>query len=162
MAKRLCLFFIIIFIGGCYNNQLTAEEKEYYQLVDELKKINHNQFSENFPFDINVYFDKIMESEIRYEVVIDNPRNIINNIKAIAIHDYETNDVFPNTGIFDEPFSMNPLVVDLKANYVKGVILIGYIPFKDDLEEYKGKVRVLVEYEDEISNINKIFFLSQY
>ena len=85
----------------------------------------------------------------------------MNNIKVIAIHDQETEDIFPTAGIFDESLNLNPNVIDVESNNVGGIILVGYISFVGEIDEFTCKVSVLLEYEDEQSNVKQIFYQYQ-
>ena len=41
---------------------------------------------------------------------------------------------------------------------MKGIILVGYIPFDDDIKNLNATFKVLVKYEDDEGNINKIIY----
>lgn len=153
MKKVLVFVLIFVFICvGCSmdmtstssNKEENKSEKEKKVYVDYVKKLKDvKETTENLPFDITITFDKINEEEIRYQVVIDNPKSDIKNIEAIAVHDKQTDDVFPSIGIFDD-------TIDLITNQKpEGVILVGYIPYEEDLEDFECEVKVLIKYEIE-------------
>ena len=132
MNKRgliLLLTFIsfILIVVGCSknsstnNNENVEKEKEsYIEYVQKLKKVTES--SSEIPFDIDVTYDKLNDEEVRYQVVIDNPKENIKNIKALAVHNRQTDDIFPSIGIFDDSVDL------LLESESKGVILVGYIP----------------------------------
>ena len=145
----ICLILSFVLIG-CSSKE---NEKLYDTYVNNLKE--QTEFQEELPFDVNIYFDKLSDNEIRYQVVIDNTKENIYDIKAIAIHDYETSDIFPSIGIVDEK-------IDLIQNSedVKGVKLAGYIDTDIPLEELVIEVRLLVEYINENGEIQKLYYRS--
>ena len=115
--------------------------------------------SSNIPFDIEVYTEKIIDNEITYRVIIDNPKEDIKNIEAIIIHDKYTEDIFPSTGIFDDKLNLIPETIDKDKNYVKGIILTGYIPFKADINDLNATFKVLVKYTDKF-NVESVVMYS--
>lgn len=148
--KKLCLLVILSYLlTGCYNNELKDEKKLYNEYVKELKNASEDNFDNKFPFDLNIYLEKIIDEEVVCRVIIDNPTSTINNIKAIVIHDYETNNIYPTIGIFDEPLHLKPNFVNKEEGYVKGIVLVSYIPFEDNIEDFNALIKILVSYEQE-------------
>ena len=105
------------------------------------------------------YTEKIIDNEITYRVIIDNPKEDIKNIEAIIIHDKYTEDIFPSTGIFDDKLNLIPETIDKDKNYVKGIILTGYIPFKGDINDLNATFKVLVKYTDKF-NVESVVMYS--
>ena len=91
-------------------------------------------------FNVDVVYENL-KNEIRYQVVIDNPSAEITDIRALAIHDKQTDDVFPSVGIFDEKLNLIP------NEKPSGVILVGYIPFEGDYEKFTCEMKVLISYK---------------
>lgn len=151
MNKRgliLLLVFIssVLIVVGCSknsstnNNENVEKEKEsYIKYVQELKKVTESSL--DVPFDVNVTYDKLDDEEVRYQVVIDNPKENIKNIKALAVHNMHTDDIFPSIGIFDDSVDL------LLESESKGVILVGYIPYEGDLDDFDCEMKVLISYE---------------
>jgi hypothetical protein len=158
MKKLFLLGLLLFLITGCFNSKIDKEKKLYNNYISELESIKNNSFNNNLPFDINVYLDKIDTEEIMYRVIIDNPKEDINNIEAIAIHNYQTKDIFPTSGIFDDKLNLIPNKIDKDNNIVKGIILIGYIPFNKSIDGFDGTIKVLVAYEDKDSVKHKVYF----
>ena len=160
MKKKIfivCLLTLSLFITGCSeekkeNNTKKEEEKvlkkdtkkeekekeKYLNYVKKLKKVTES--SEDLPFTIEVLYDKI-ENEVRYQVIIDNPKEEIKNITALAIHNMQTDDVFPSVGIFDDKVNLVP------GEKPSGVILVGYIPYEGKLKDLEIEMKVLVSYK---------------
>ena len=150
MKKRI-LILLLVFIAfilllvGCSENStsinngnIEKEKDSYIKYVQELKKVKESSL--DIPFDINVTYDKLDDEEVRYQVIIDNPKKDIKNVKALAIHNKQTDDIFPCIGIFDDPVD---LLLESKS---KGVILVGYIPYEGELDEFNCEMKVLISY----------------
>lgn len=154
MNKKSIIFLVafisfVLIIVGCSDKETTGDSAKnveknkntYIKYVQKLKKVD--QSSSDIPFDINVTYDKLDDKEVRYQVVIDNPTKDIKNIKAVAVHNKQTDDVFPSIGIFDETLD---LTLESES---KGIILVGYIPYEGDLEKFKCEMKVIISYEIE-------------
>lgn len=144
--KKILVILLVFILTGCNlfikeevkETKIEEEKNTYLKYVKEAKKIEKT--SENLPFNIEVKYDKLNDDEVRYQVVIDNPKGEIYDIKAVAVHDKQTDDVFPSTGIFEEPMNLIP---DKKP---EGIILVGYIPSTESTDEFKCEIKVIIEY----------------
>lgn len=153
--KKILLIGLIFLITGC-TTKLTSEEILYNNYVSELKQSTKHE--SNLPFDLEIYVDKIIETEVMYRVIIDNPKVPLRNIETLVMHDKHTEDVFPSSGIFETKLSLIPGVINKKSNYVEGIILAGYIPFEDELKNLNANFKLLFKYEDDEGNINTIIY----
>lgn len=122
--KKIISLFLLLVLVGC------SKPTTYDNYVTTLKQ--ENIASESVPFDVNVYMDEVNESKWIYQVVIDNAKEELKNIKALVIHNVKTQDVFPSVGIVDEPITLN--------EKTKGINLIGYVDKKEAIE-----FKILVE-----------------
>ena len=164
MKRFLTVFLLIVSIFilvGCTNKETKKEEKQetkiesekqvYLKYVKELKKINVS--SEDTPFTVEVLYDMIDE-EVRYQVIIDSPTEDITDITALAIHNKQTDDIFPSVGIFDKK-------VDLKKDQTpSGVILVGYIPYNGDIDEFECEIKLLVSYKIN-DELKKVYYVTK-
>ena len=137
MKKILIFLLLIFFICGCTNTN--ASKEEYLSYIKELKEVKES--SKEYPFNIEVKYDKIIDQEVRYQVILDDVKEDITDITMIAYHDKKTEDIYPSIGIFDDKESL------LKDKKPSGLILVGYIPYKKDLEDFKITMKVLVKYK---------------
>lgn len=155
MKKILVIIALLFIITGCSNN-LTVEEVNYNNYVNDLKKSASNE--SNLPFDLDIYVDKIIETEVMYRVIIDNPKVSLRNIEALVIHDKYTEDIFPSSGIFDPKLNLIPGVINKESNYVEGIILVGYIPFEEDIKNLNANFKLLFKYEDDNGDKHTIIY----
>ncbi len=145
MKRIIMLSFILLFTAcslykenSTVDNNTEKEKNDYIKYVQKLEKVQKS--SSEMPFDINVKYDKLTDDEIRYQVIIDNPKGEITNIKSVAIHNKQTDDVFPSVGIFEKEMKLIPL------EKPEGIILVGYIPYTKSLESFKCEIKVLISY----------------
>jgi hypothetical protein len=159
MFKKMFLILIVIIVTcSCKLNNLSEEKKIYNEMIKKSYSIN-SQSSMDIPFDINIYINRISDYEIMYQIIIDNPIEEINNLMGIAIHNYETEDIYPNIGIFDGKVNLYPNYIDIPNNYVKGINLIGYIPYEEDLNDFAGEFKILINYKNQNGLNKEIYYI---
>ena len=146
MKKIFWIITLVFLLSGC-SKELTKEEIIYNDYVDKLKQEEKSE--DNLPFDLEIFVDKIIEKEVMYRVIIDNPKVSLRNIEALVIHDKYTEDVYPSTGIFESKLCLIPGVINKTSNYVEGIILAGYIPYEEDINNLNATFKVLFKYEDD-------------
>ena len=89
---------------------------------------------------IKLYYTEIDEG-YRYEMLIDEPKQKMYNIKAISYSPSCLDDYQPTIGYFDkETYSMIPGIVDKKKNIYKGITLSGRVKKKET-------IKVLIEFD---------------
>jgi len=93
-----------------------------------------------------------------YRAIIDNPKTSIKNIEVLIIHDKYTKDIYPSSGIFDEKYSLIPNTIEKSNNIVKGIILIGYIPYEGDLGNIDVEFKLYLKYTDDDSNVHEVMY----
>ena len=135
MKKILICLLLIFFMCGC----TSSEKKTYLNYIDELKEVKES--SKNYPFTIEVKYDKLIDQEVRYQVILDEVKEDITDIEIICYHDKKTDDIYPSMGIFDDKESL------FKDKKPSGLILVGYIRYKGDLEDFNITMKVLVKYK---------------
>ena len=135
MKKILICLLLIFFICGC----TSSEKKEYLNYINELKEVKES--SKSYPFNIEVKYDKLIDQEVRYQVILDDVKEDIKDITIICYHDKKTEDVYPSIGIFDDKENL------LKNKKPSGLILVGYIPYKKDIDSLKITMKVLIKYK---------------
>ena len=153
--KKLVLIICIFLLCSCTKFE-SKDYKNYKNYINELK--TSQSTNNNLPFDIEIILDKVIETEVTYRVIIDNPKVALRNIEALVIHDKYTKDIFPSVGIFDDRLNLIPNVINKSSNYVEGIILVGYIPFEEDIKNLNASFKLLFKYEDDNNNIKTIIY----
>lgn len=150
------LFFLVML--GCSKTDIN--KKIYDEYLEELKMVGIA--TENLPFDVDIEIEKL-ESEYIFVASIDNAKEDLNDIEVILMHNYETDDVFPTSGIFEEKLNLIPNKIDEEKNIVKGILLIGYIE-TENIKDLEFKVLVKANekkyyYIEKIDSMWQISFL---
>ena len=92
----------------------------------------HPNYSDKM--NIKLYYTEIDEG-YRYEMLIDEPKQNMYNIKAISYSPSCLDDYQPTIGYFDkETYSMIPGIVDKKKNIYKGITLSGRVKKKETIK----------------------------
>ena len=147
--KKIVIIIFLFLLTGCFYNK---DKMKYDNYIKELNKVDKS--SNNLIFDINVNKEKLTDNIIRYEMVLDSVTNDITDVEAIIIHDKITDDIYPSIGIFDEKINL------FKNKKPKGIILVGYINYKDDINNFDATFKVLVKYK--INNkVKKIYYVTK-
>ena len=144
--KKIVLILVVFICASCTlfsgnvkkDNSIEKEKTKYIRYVNKLREVKKS--SEDLPFDVEVKFDKLTSDEVRYQVIIDNPKYELLNVKALAVHNKQTDDVFPSSGIFEKPLNLIP------NKKPAGIILVGYIPYTKSIKSFNCEVKVIIEY----------------
>lgn len=157
--KKLVVLVFIIFLVGCsnikieQNEEINKEKEDYLAIKNELNSVKEYVNDDDLPCDVTISIDRINKEEISYRAIIDNPKIDMYNVKALLIHDYFTEDIFPSIGIFDK--TENLLIGNEE---VKGISLVGYIETTKDIDELNLNIKLYIEYTDGEGNVKEIYY----
>ena len=153
MKRSIIIALVSFVLIGCNKDEVTLEKDDYLVFKQEL--IEQEKFTKNeeLKFDLEISVDRINEEEVSYRAIIDNPKENMNNVKALIIHNYFTDDIFPSIGIFDEPIN---LIVDEEE--VKGINLVGYIKTTKDISDLNLEVKVYIEYTNDSGELVEVYY----
>lgn len=146
--KKILVVIVLLLLTGCTNK---VEEDKYAYLEYKNNLEEQKDFVSQESLEFNTYFNLVRETEekVTYSLVIDSPKVNMNNVKALLIHDFVTDDVFPSVGIFDEP-------VTLHKDSNDKIVLEGSIQTTDDISDTKFKL--YLEYVDDDGLENSIYY----
>ena len=146
--KKILVVIVLLLLTGCTNK---VEEEKYAYLEYKNNLEEQKDFVSQESLEFNSYFNFFLETEekVTYSLVIDSPKVNMNNVKALLIHDFVTDDVFPSVGIFDEP-------VTLHKDSNDKIVLEGSIQTTDDISDTKFKL--YLEYVDDDGLENSIYY----
>ena len=142
---------MIILITGCNTDKTSEEYKIYNNYIKELKE--NTESSDITTYSINIELKKITDEETMYVLTLDNAKENMYDIEVIVIHNQETNDVFPTSGIFEEKINLTK-----ENEEIKGIQLIGFIDNKIENIEFKA----MIKYIDEEDNEKKDYYIKQF
>lgn len=142
----------MVLITGCANKE-EKDKNEYLAIKSNLLENTNFERIENLNCDVTVSVDRINEEEISYRVIIDNPKENMNDIKAMVVHNYYTEDIFPSLGLFDDAES---LIVGNEE--VRGIELVGYIDTIKDISALNLKLKIWIQYTDDNGEVKDIYY----
>ena len=153
MKKTLLLLvLLLIILSGCENKE-EDEKNEYLAMKSELLENEEFTNSEDINCDITFTLDRVDDEKIFYSVVLKNPKENMNDIKAIVVHNYYTEEIFPTVGLFDKKVS---LIVDSPNE--SELELSGTIETTDDIDDIDLELKVFIEYIDDSGNTKDIYY----
>ena len=120
-------------------------------MKSELLKVKEFNSSESINFDILVNVDRIDEENISYKMLQSNPKENMHDIKAILIHNYYTEDVFPSIGLFDKLRSMYKDSND-------SINLEGVIKTDKSIDNLDLVLKLYVKYLDDYGNEKSVYY----
>lgn len=138
--KKLLVVLLCLFITACGTNTKDSDIsdsvlKKYKEDLSYIKKTTKFDNASD-KMNIKLYYTEINEG-YRYELVIDEPKENMYNIKAISYSSSCLDDYQPTIGYFDkETYSMVPGIVDKKKNIYKGISLSGRVKKKETLKVF--------------------------
>ena len=150
--KKIIFLIVCLLLTGC-TNDIEDIKNTYLTYKNDLQEEHEFLLESDLPCDITISIDKINDEEVSYRAIIDNPKVNMYNIKAMVIHNYFSEDIFPTIGIFDDNYD---LLID--NDEVKGLSLVGYIKTDKDIKDLDLEVRLLIEYLDEDLETKIIYY----
>ena len=146
MKKIITVLLVVLLLCACQNKgqKKTDASDRYLSIIDNI--FTHNDFVSNSNyFDINAEVAKI-DDGYRFYVTIDNPRNALYDVEALAVEegvDY-SKIMAANIGIFeDSEYCLIPNQTNPNRGFVEGVVISGvstnpevtlyvYVSFKNE------------------------------
>lgn len=152
LKKLITILLIFILMTGCKQETMDQEEKNEY-LAYKSDLVDRTEFSENddLPCDITISIDRVNDESVSYTTVISNPKENMNNIKMMIVHNYFTEEVFPTVGVFDKDRS-------LTVSDTSNITLVGYIDTTKDIKKLDLELKIWIEYKTEDGEVKDIYY----
>ncbi len=152
LKKLITILLIFILMTGCKQETMDQEEKNEY-LAYKSDLVDRTEFSENddLPCDITISIDRVNDESVSYTTVISNPKENMNNIKMMIVHNYFTEEVFPTIGVFDKSRS-------LTVSDTSNITLVGYIDTTKDIKKLDLELKIWIEYKTEDGEVKDIYY----
>ncbi|MGN1399422.1 MAG: hypothetical protein ACI4WG_05445 [Erysipelotrichaceae bacterium] len=156
--KKICICLsLLLLLAGCQSKTLQPDQEKYNSYLSYYQSILDNdiEMSSSQCYDITLIVNKLDEQEYRYDVIIDNPRVAMYDIKALAVVNdltiaIDQENMMPCIGILDDNhYNMIPNQVDNEKNFVSGLDL-SLVSSSSSL-----KISVMIEWKDS-SEINYV------
>lgn len=147
MKKVLLVLPLLILLVGC-TTQVEENKIAYLEYKNALQL--QEEFEEE-SVDFNTFFNIERENEevINYSMTINSPQVNMHNVKALLIHNYVQEDIYPSVGILEES-------IELTKDSDDKINLNGVIQTTDDISDIKFKL--YLEYIDDEGKENKIYY----
>ena len=100
MKKILLLIPLFLLLIGC-SSRYEDDKFSYLEYKNNLERQETFDDGDNLDFNTFFYIDRDGDN-INYSLTINNPTKDMKDIKALLINDYNSDDVYPSIGIFDE------------------------------------------------------------
>lgn len=142
-----------MFILVACSNKAEEQKTVYTELKKELSIQENFTNMEDVSFNITTTVQRKTDEKIQYEVLIDNPEEEMYQVKALVLHNYFTDEIFPSVGIFEEAPDLIPGENDT-------LILTGNIDTTKDIMNLNLIIKIYIEYEDENHEIHQIYYQS--
>lgn len=141
MKKILLIIPILLLLFGC-SNKVEDNKFAYIEYKNNLEK--QEEFMDNDGLDFNTFFNIDRDGDtVNYSLTINNPKINMHNVKALLIHNYNNNDIYPSIGIFDEP-------KELLESSNDNIKLEGSILSSDDLSDINFKLYLEYTNDEEV------------
>lgn len=152
LKKLITILLIFILMTGCKQETTDQEEKNEY-LAYKSDLVDRTEFSENddLPCDITISIDRVNDESVSYTTVISNPKENMNNIKMMIVHNYFTEEVFPTVGVFDKGRSIT-------VSDTSNITLVGYIDTTKDIKKLDLELKIWIEYKTEDGEVKDIYY----
>ena len=150
MKKVFLVLIIFVFLVGCENKE--EKEKNYYlSLKSKLLETKKYTSSDDIPCDITVKVNRLDKEQVLYKIVLFNPKENMNNVEVIVVHNYYTEDLFPSVGLFNQREY-------LKVGEKKKISLSGRIETIDDIDKLNLEFKVLIKYKTDDNKNKDIYY----
>ena len=148
--KKVLAVGMALLLVGC-TNKVEEEKNNYLTIKNDLETQTEFDTSETLPCDIEITLERESEETVAYKAVLTNPKQPMNNIKAILIHDGYTETVFPSIGLLNEKETLAE---------EKSIILEGVINTTKNIEKLSLELKLWIEYTDNEENIHTSYYKS--
>ena len=151
--KKFLLIILIFFLTGCTNNEETIKN-EYIAMKSNLLSGNIiNETSENLPLDIMINLDRNNEELITYDVILNNPKENMYDIKAIVVHNYYSEEIFPSIGVFD---TVQNLLTNTEER--QEIKLTGTIETTKNISSMNLEIKLWLQYKNDSGEKKEIYY----
>lgn len=138
---------------GCQTSR-TQEDLQFEKYEEIQERLSQcHEFEETDDFHTTLIYNQL-ENEYRYDLIIDNPQNIMYDITAMCFVDEDSDQMLPNIGIFDKKsYHLKKDHISKSEGFYKGIQLSG-------TAHTKGNVKLYIHYYlDEAKKNEKEMFI---
>lgn len=148
MRKKFLFVIVLLLLVGC-SNQEEKVKGEYIAVRNQI--LSETDYEMELPLSIVVSFDREDEETITYRVVLEKPMENMHLIKAMVVHNYGNEDVFPSIGLFDEE-------EELLLNSEKTIELTGNMETTKDLGDLDLRFKIWISYQTDSGEKREVYY----
>lgn len=136
---------------GCENRE-EISKSEYIDMKSNLLEKKNYTEKDKLPLDIMVKIDRMDEEKVKYRVILSHPKENMREIKAMVIHNYYNEDLFPSVGIFDDRKELLTVSDDSQIE------LEDSIKTTKNISQLNLELKVWIEYTNDLGDKREIFY----
>lgn len=156
LKKIIIILFSIFLLVGCKEqNKVESDKIEYLEIKSDLEEVDEFTEINDLPCDITISLNREDEESIKYNVLINNPKIDMYNIKALVIHNQFTEEVYPSIGLMNDETSsllLNNMDDDNK------IFIDGNLETTNDIKKLSLEFRVWLEYDTSDGEKKTIYY----
>lgn len=153
MKKIVLVVMMILLLTGCSSKD--TKSVEYNKYMDNLLSANEN--SEYIPCDLEITYDRISDTQVSYQIILDNTKEDMRNINIVVSHNMDTTDGYPSIGVFDEE-PINLMVERTEEETNKGIVLVGYINYSGSMDDFHPEFKLLINFVNSAIEEKTIYY----
>lgn len=143
MNKLILMICCIFIFTGCSTNDKDEISLKGYDEYAEILMQNDDFKEESAMFNTTLILNHLQDNTTRYDLIINHPKERLNNIKVLCIEENNQNSMHPSIGVYEnENFVLDPNIKDENNNIYKGINLSGISQKREIV------LKILVEYQN--------------
>ena len=156
-GKYYFIFLCCLLLIGCSNQEETIKN-EYIAMKSNLLNESNYTSKEDLPLDITIHIDRTGEEVVDYKVILENPKENMNELKAMVIHNYYNEDVYPSIGLFDEPQNLLVNQENSESNKENQIEIKDTIKTAKNISKLNLELKIWIEYKTDDGKIKDIYY----
>ena len=147
------IILFLLLLTGCDNKEEEIKSEYIAMKNQTFNEKNYQVVGDELPVEIVTIIERISAETINYQVIIKEPKENMHNVKAMVVHNYYNEDVFPSIGIFNE-------AKELLSNNNE----VGELLFKDTIQTTKDirdlglELKIWIEYTNDNGEKKDIYY----
>ena len=151
--KKLSILCLLCFLllSGCENKEEKAKAnymEAKSKLIEEKKWIKEQEL----PLNIEIDIKRLDEERVKYKIIFSDPKEDMNKIKIMAVHNYYSEALYPSIGIFNKETSL------LKDNDNQ-IILEDSLKTTKNIDDLNLKFKIWIQYLNNQNEEKEIYYI---
>ncbi len=151
--KKLSILCLLCFLllSGCENKEEKAKAnymEAKSKLIEEKKWIKEQEL----PLNIEIDIKRLDEERVKYKIIFSDPKEDMNKIKIMAVHNYYSEALYPSIGIFNKETSL------LKGNDNQ-IILEDSLKTTKNIDDLNLKFKIWIQYLNNQNEEKEIYYI---